>query len=138
MDAAITRTLREALAAGPELRLAVLFGSQARGDARDDSDVDVAILPADKELGLAAELDLQARLESATGKTVDLVRLDHASTLLAWLIARDGRVVFDSGGEFTAFQVRAASEWFDFEPSYRAAEAAMLRRLAEAERRNVS
>lgn len=138
MDTARTCALTDALEQGPRLRLAVLFGSQARGDARPDGDIDVAILPADPELPLGDELDLQVRLEATTGTKVDLVRIDHASTLLAWFIARDGRVLLDAGTEFDGFRVRAASEWFDFEPSYRAAESELKKRLAELPRRDAS
>jgi predicted nucleotidyltransferase len=46
--------LEGALRAGPPLRLALLFGSVARGTQRADSDVDVAILPAAPELSLPA------------------------------------------------------------------------------------
>lgn len=47
--------LRAALATGdaPRLRLALLFGSSARGTPRPDSDLDVAIVPADGDLKLS-------------------------------------------------------------------------------------
>jgi predicted nucleotidyltransferase len=86
----LTDALRRAFAEGPPLRLAVLFGSAARGRTRPDSDVDVGILPNDPDLPLHAELDLQARLERACGRSVDLVRLDRVSSLLKWEVARSG------------------------------------------------
>jgi uncharacterized protein len=85
--------LRIALAGGPALRIAILFGSRARGTARADSDVDVAILPASEDLSLAEEHALAADLERAAGAPVDLVRLDHASAALEWRVARDGVVL---------------------------------------------
>jgi predicted nucleotidyltransferase len=42
--ATLEDSLRRVLDVGPPLRLAVLFGSQARGRAHADSDVDVAVL----------------------------------------------------------------------------------------------
>lgn len=85
--------LRDVLQAGPPLRIAILFGSQARGTARPDSDADVAILPADPALPLADETALAVALERACGLEVDLVRIDHADDALRWRIARDGRVL---------------------------------------------
>ncbi len=98
------------LVAGPSLRLAVLFGSRAAGTARLGSDVDIAILPSDPELGLHAELELAAALSSALSAEVDLVRLDHASTLLRWEIARDGVPLVTTDHEWTRFRATAASD----------------------------
>jgi predicted nucleotidyltransferase len=103
--------LESALRAGPPLRLALLFGSVARGTQRADSDVDVAILPAAPELSLPAELDLEVRLGAAIGAKVDLVRLDRATTLLRWQVARDGvPILAASSKELTRFRARAAIE----------------------------
>ena len=85
--------LHAVLRDGPPLRIAILFGSRARGTARPDSDVDVAILPADTALSLTDENALCVRLERASGLAVDLVRIDHADEALRWRIARDGRVL---------------------------------------------
>ena len=89
----LAATLRDVLARGPSLRIAILFGSRARGTARPDSDVYVAVLPSDASLSLAAENALGAELERAARLPVDLVRLDQASDALAWRIARDGIVL---------------------------------------------
>lgn len=106
--------LRRVLLAGPRLRLAVVFGSRARGTVHSDSDLDVGIVPSDPELPLTAELDLQRRLEAACGTPVDLVRLDRASTLVRWAVARDAQLVLaDPGSEFPRFQASAALEHAD-------------------------
>ena len=117
------------LAAGPSLRLAVLFGSRAAGTARRGSDVDIAILPADPELGLHAELELAAALSSALSAEVDLVRLDHASTLLRWQIARDGVPLVTTGHEWTRFRATAASDHADIADGLASAARLFQRRL---------
>lgn len=81
---------------GPSLRLAILFGSRARGTGRPDSDIDIAILPTDAALPLRDESLLVTDLERATGAPVDLVRLDHATEALRWRIARDGIVLLSN------------------------------------------
>ena len=55
--AEIIDRLKETLSRRPDVRLAVLFGSQARGTAHADSDVDVAIdAPGIDEIELCVEL----------------------------------------------------------------------------------
>jgi predicted nucleotidyltransferase len=60
---------------GAALQIAILFGSRARGAARPDSDMDLAILPVDPELPRRDENEFVAELERATGAQVDLVHL---------------------------------------------------------------
>ena len=82
-QASLVNAIRSALASGPPLRLAVLFGSAARGALAPSSDVDVGIVPSNPDLSLRDELDLAARLSRVCHREVDLVRLDRASTLVA-------------------------------------------------------
>jgi predicted nucleotidyltransferase len=70
--------LRAAVASGPPLRIAVLFGSQATGKALAGSDVDVGILPLDPAMSMGEELAFASALSAVTGTEVDLVRLDDA------------------------------------------------------------
>ena len=85
--------IRQVLRDGPPLRVAILFGSRARGAPRHDSDYDLAILPVDPELPLSQETLLAASLEQAAGAPFDVVRLDRAVPALRWRIARDGIVL---------------------------------------------
>lgn len=123
--------VRAALRDGPPLRLAVLFGSAARGSLRPGSDVDIAIVPVKTDLGLRAELDLQAALSRASGREVDLLRLDLAPTLVKWEVARSGRMLCASGpDEFARFVAEAASEYLDFAPAFQHASESFRRALA--------
>lgn len=111
MDSELRDRLIEALEAGPRLRLALVFGSVARGTARGDSDLDVAVVPVDPGLSLADELALAVQLERASGRTVDLVRLDQATNALAWRVARDGvTLVSEPPFEAARFRARTAIE----------------------------
>lgn len=77
------------------VRCALLFGSAARGTAGPESDVDVLVALRDPRLERI--VDLSAKLTAATGRRVDVVRLEDAQTepsLLADVIA-DGRVLVD-------------------------------------------
>ena len=123
--------LKAALASGPRLRLAMVFGSAARGRLHQASDVDIAIIPEDAQLPLREELRLQVELTRVAGRDVDLVRLDRAPTLVRYQVAKHGIALFESGPfEAARFTAAAVSEYLDFEPS--------LRRAAEVFRRRVA
>ena len=83
-------TLREALAAFPHVRIGLLFGSQARGTADADSDVDVALqAPASEGPAIAAALS------AACGREVDVVILDDPPIPLLESLIRDGELIFE-------------------------------------------
>ncbi len=77
-----------------EVDTAWLFGSRARGQAREDSDIDLAVLfrgtPTLEEL-----LEARAEAELEIGTPVDLVDLDRASPILAMQVLRHGRLLVD-------------------------------------------
>ena len=94
------------LLSAAHLRLAVLFGSGARAALRPDSDLDLGVVP-QGELTLNDELGLQVAIERATGRRVDLVRLDHAAPLVCFEVARDGVLLYENEpGTWEAFRVR--------------------------------
>jgi predicted nucleotidyltransferase len=71
VDDAVVRALRAALAGRADVRLAILFGSTARGTAGPSSDVDVAVLArASDALALARDLT------RAVGREVQIVDLE--------------------------------------------------------------
>jgi len=82
--------LRLALAGRADVRVAVLFGSQARGSARPDSDVDVAVDAPGVDV-----LALSASLAGALGREVDVVLLEEAPISLVEHVVRDGIVVHE-------------------------------------------
>jgi len=80
--------LRRVLEGNPDIAYALLFGSGARGALSPTSDVDVAVeLRRGAPHDTAALGQLAARLESATGRRVDLER-DHAA-----LVARKAQAI---------------------------------------------
>jgi predicted nucleotidyltransferase len=124
--------LREALAAQPEVAYALLFGSSARGTGHAGSDADVAV-----ELRPGAARDPQAlgrllaRLESATGRPVDLVLLDEAAAPLAYRIFRDGQLLLERDhAALVARKTRAILDYLDFKPIEEACAAGVLRAAA--------
>jgi uncharacterized protein YutE (UPF0331/DUF86 family)/predicted nucleotidyltransferase len=127
----LDRVLSALLASHGGLRLAVLFGSTASGRAHAESDIHIAFLPTNPDLSLDEELAMQVDLTRAAGRDVDLVRLDHAPTLVRWHALRDGILLFQSAPfELTRAKAAAASEYLDFAPALEAAAARLRRRIA--------
>jgi predicted nucleotidyltransferase len=122
--------LRERAASLPEVRLAVLFGSTARGQARKGSDVDLGLLlePDTRE----ARLKTLMELERAAGRETDVVYLNEVPPLLGFEISRDGILVFQrEDGLWNRFKEVAIQAWWDWAPYARRLAEAAVRRLRE-------
>jgi len=81
----------------PETQVIYLFGSAAKGQMRDDSDIDVAVLlphARAKALGNLALSDLAFDLMKALRRDVDLINLRLATTVLQKQVLENGIVLF--------------------------------------------
>lgn len=122
---ALVKSLAALLAPRDEVLEAYLFGSQARGDARADSDVDVAVFVNPERLaglehqhpfGYDAELltDLMSGLRS---ERVDVVLLNRADPVLYHRVLRDGiRFLSRDLRASTTREGQALSRYFDHLP----------------------
>lgn len=112
----------------PRLRLLILFGSRARGDAGDRADWDFGYLA---DAGFDPD-SLLADLARVLGvDRVDLVDLARAGGQLRYRAARDGRVLFEARRrEFARFWTEAVTFWCDAAPVLGRAYAGVLERLA--------
>jgi predicted nucleotidyltransferase len=98
---ALTRALRTE----PNVALAALYGSTARGDDRGGSDVDVLVAFRDDDS--ASTSALAGRLQDAVGTSVDVARLSRVreeSPLLLLQVLDEGRVLVDRNGLWSALQ----------------------------------
>lgn len=118
-----------------DVALAVVFGSFAKGTAREASDLDLAVLPT-ASLSLENEAQLVDAVERATNREVDLVRLDRTEDIvLRREIGLYGVAVREARpGNFARFRADAQLAWLDFAPTYLEAEARFLRRIAAGTR----
>ncbi len=111
-----------------EVRLAILFGSRARGQAGPSSDWDVGLV-------LSRPVDLlrwMSELASLVGGEVDLVDLRQAPPLLAHRAVTEGQVLLDrTGSEFASFASLALRKYWDT-AKFRRMQEESLRRFVAA------
>ena len=108
---------------GQDLAAAYLFGSVARGSAREGSDVDVALLyakePAPGLDGLG--FDVAHQLELVLGRRVDVVVLNKASPDLVHRVLKDGVLLLENDRRArVSFEVRLRAQYLDLAPLRRA------------------
>lgn len=81
----------------------ILFGSHARGDAREDSDVDLLVLFPDVDNPRARAAELYAALIDCSALPTDIVvsttarfeRYRNVVNTVYWPAAREGRIVYE-------------------------------------------
>jgi len=101
--------LRGALRTEPNVRFALLFGSVARGDDSEGSDVDLIVEMRDSSL--VRVVDLELKLEELLGRRIDVLALEDASAnpgLLAEAVA-EGRTIVDREERWAQLSSEAAA-----------------------------
>jgi predicted nucleotidyltransferase len=126
-DPTLVETLRSALAERKDVKLALLFGSRARGRFRPDSDVDVAYLGKDVD-----PLELASHLSQAVRHEVQAVGIAEASYPLMHAVLRDGILLHQgepgAGGRWRS---HAIAQLETDRPGFERMRDAYLKRLAE-------
>jgi predicted nucleotidyltransferase len=72
-----------------------LFGSSARGEAHEDSDIDL-LVEFSKRKSLLALVSLERKMSAVLGRKVDLLTEAAISPYLRQQINRDRRVIYES------------------------------------------
>ena len=101
--------LREALRTEQNVRFALLFGSAARGDDSEGSDIDLIVEMRDSSL--VRIVDLELKLEELLERGVDVLPLEDAGAnpvLLAEAVA-EGRTIVDREGRWDLLGSEAAT-----------------------------
>jgi len=125
----LTRVLEETV----NVRLAVLFGSAAKGALTAGSDIDIGVsMEGDGHVAPA----LCVALERAIGRPVDVVMLHDAPPLVRFEIARGGVVLVERHPHGWAdFRAHAMIDWWDWAPTARMMHEVMAGRLRDEARR---
>ncbi|MGH8629613.1 MAG: type VII toxin-antitoxin system MntA family adenylyltransferase antitoxin [Burkholderiales bacterium] len=110
--------LADVLSRHPQIRLAIVFGSIARGSARRDSDLDLAVL-ASHPLSAEEKIQLIADLAAHTGRPVDLVDLRTVGEPLLGEILKQGQRLIGSDADYAELLRRHIFDSEDFMPYVR-------------------
>ncbi len=117
----------------PDVLVAYLFGSSARGTAGPLSDVDVGVLLAADGDPSRRQIELIGEVAAAIGSNqVDLVVLNEAPVALAYRVLRDGRQILcrDERARIRHF-VETVDRYLDMEPFRRALADGVRHRIQE-------
>ena len=102
----------------PDLKLVILFGSQAKGAASPSSDWDLGVIfmPGIKDPFRDCRMDLPlAEALGVNSDAVDVIDLERASYLLQGVVAQEGLPLFErEAGSFASFASRAHRQWADW------------------------
>ena len=123
--------LRPLLDARDDVRFAVLFGSAATRGPEHARDIDVAV--SFTQTPTWAELArLAADLEALTGRDVDLVDVDQATTLLRWEVVKAARpIVVHQRQAWIELLARVPIEHADLRPYFERESRGLRRALEE-------
>ena len=111
----INKQLQEVLTRFPDLVLALVFGSVAKGRQRIDSDLDIAVA-AKQALTVDDKMAIIAALAEQTGRPIDLIDLKVVAGPLLGQIVRHGRRLLGSDAEYGRLLSRHVFEQTDFMP----------------------
>lgn len=97
----VIEAIKEESSHFPAIKSAVLFGSFARDEATQDSDIDVRLTVDRKEkFSLYDLVRFQKAIQQKTGREVDVITIDKINNEnLAAAIDREGIVVYERGAE---------------------------------------
>ena len=124
---ALLELLQQALRARDDVALALLFGSRARGDGSETSDVDVALLAPAADL-----LDVGAQLSQASGLEVDVISLADPGVPLLDELLRDAVVLYEARpGAYAMWRSHVLADLELDRPWYERMRDAWLARVAQ-------
>jgi len=118
MTESIETQLSQVLERHQAIRLALLFGSLAKGTARFDSDLDLAV-GADHPLDVDDTIELISDLAKATGRPVDLIDLSMVGEPLLGQIIAGGRRIVGSDTLYAELVLKHLYNQEDFVPYQR-------------------
>ncbi|MFP4020174.1 MAG: type VII toxin-antitoxin system MntA family adenylyltransferase antitoxin [Halanaerobium sp.] len=118
MDEKIIEKIREIADEKKFIQAVYLFGSQAKGNADTDSDIDIAVLLENDYTEKSGEIKIKLyeELIKAGLDNIDLVILNQASALLKYEVVKENYLVYKKNDfEAASYQSLMIRKYLDFE-----------------------
>lgn len=123
------KVLKQVFVKYPDIQAVYLFGSQAEGSMREESDLDLAILPKSSKIH-KRKLDILTDLAKHGFCRVDLVFLDTDDIVLKYEAIRRNKLIYQKDeynkGIYHSLILR---QYFDFYPYLKVQREALKRRI---------
>jgi predicted nucleotidyltransferase len=112
-----------------DLKLMLLFGSHAKGTAKSDSDLDVAVL-GNNPIGTDQIIDLNNDLaEVFQVKEIDVKSLHNTNPLFRFQVTKDSKLLYGRRRDYLAFRAYAFRDYIDSQSLLRLKEKLIQKRL---------
>lgn len=117
MDDGLLQKVTECLSKDKRIIFAYLYGSQARGTMREDSDVDIAIYLENLDQDPLLEENISLKLENILHRSVDVRIINKAPGSFLNQVLKDGVLLLSRDDRKRIdFETRKTLEYFDFLP----------------------
>lgn len=126
----IEKKIEQVLAKEKDIVSVHLFGSQAKGSARDDSDVDCAILFQKSNVPDGVHLlEMRELLHEELKRDVDLVCLNNASPVISMQIYKYGKLIVNNDQkQYSNYVMNLFTDYFDLKLMRKTMEEDILKR----------
>lgn len=116
----ILQKIEEYFSQKPEVAAVYLYGSQARGDAKDNSDIDLGILLTVKDVSKRFKLQVAYSFElpKVTNKEIEVQDLENCSVDFAHRVLAEGKLLVSNNEKVRIeFEERIFRTYFDLKPA---------------------
>ncbi len=107
----------------------LVFGSFAKGNYNDESDIDIGIFVNEEHLSDKTVIEIRDSLDDIADREVDLVVLNDADPIITMQILANGKLIYcKDKHQFNLFKARKISEYLDFKMSRKIIEDNLVKR----------
>lgn len=112
--------IKKYFAAKKEVAAVYLYGSLARGEAKKNSDIDLAVLFADpSDDQLALRFEYEDDLGRIFGKKVEIQDLNICRIDFAYRVLEEGKLLYSADQQKRLnFEVKTMNDYFDLKPFF--------------------
>lgn len=110
----IVNQIAKTLEQDPDVSMAFLFGSYAKGNARSNSDLDIAVF-LKEPYTMETIQKIWGQIESLSNKDVDLIILNTAPASLCWSAIRGIKLYIKDQRQYLEYMLDCSNEAEDFQ-----------------------